>query len=174
MIFDFDDFYDANQGMSHLEALRECNAGFKCTVFAVPAKCSAEMLVVLPPWIEVAVHGLHHNTARESEKWTREDMHRALDIAEQLPRFVKGFKAPGWQISDACYDVLNERGYWVADQPYNNDRRPGDLPSYVIGEGSWHGHIQNVCGNGLVETFPELHSAVCHCGTFQFVSEAVQ
>ena len=101
-------------------------------------------------------------------------MEQLLDEPIVQKHFVQGFKAPGWQISDGCYEVLLDRGWWVADQPYNDHRRPEGLRVHRLGDGDhWHGHIQNVCGNGLEETFPTVLDLVKNADSFQFISEAV-
>jgi hypothetical protein len=90
-------------------------------------------------------------------------------------RFVEGWKSPGWQISAGTYRALNELGWWVADQHLEDHRRPEGLRTYFYEDGldRWHGHIQNVCGNGLQETWPVLLEAVTEAPSFEFVSEAV-
>jgi peptidoglycan/xylan/chitin deacetylase (PgdA/CDA1 family) len=173
MICDFDDFYDGNTGLDYLFHLHAMRPDFRCTLFTVPNRITNATLESLPSWMEVAVHGFDHPTPRECEGWDRDAMDRLLDHVSTRPKFVRGFKAPGWQISNACYDVLLERGYWVADQDYNNGRRPPGLPCYLLGPESWHGHIQNVCGNGLQETFDELSRRVSEADRFQFVSEVI-
>jgi predicted deacetylase len=87
--------------------------------------------------------------------------------------FVQGFKAPGWQISDPCYQVLLERGWWVADQHLEDQRRPPGLRTYFYEDGNWHGHIQDVCGNGIEETWHELRDYVAGAASFEFASEAL-
>ena len=96
-------------------------------------------------------------------------------IRGRPPQFVEGFKAPGWQISDGCYQACMEAGWWVADHYENDDRRPDGLRAHVLDTGDhWHGHIQNVCGNGLQERFPELLARVREAESFQLISEVVE
>ena len=61
----------------------------------------------------------------------------------------------------------------MADQAYNDERRPKNLPVYIVGNNSWHGHTQNVCGNGIEETFEQLKKLVSETHVFKFVSEEV-
>ena len=90
-------------------------------------------------------------------------------------RFVEGWKSPGWQISDGTYQALRELGYWCADHPDNNERRPHWLRTHVHGTGDHvHTHCQNVCGNGLEEIFPYLLKRVTQATSFQWVSEVVE
>jgi hypothetical protein len=102
-----------------------------------------------------------------------------LDLIEHVewahPRWARGFKAPGWQISDGCYEALLERGWWVADQRYNDGRRPAGLRFHCEGDGDHvHTHVQNVCGNGLEETFLRLLQAVSEAESFDLISEVVR
>lgn len=170
LIVDFDDAYDENIRLDLLNKLHETNPKFKCTIFAIPARCTNEFLESLPEWIEIAVHGWSHPTPTECQNWTYERMNKLLD-EPVLKYFKKIFKAPGWQISDGCYQALLERDYIVADQQYNTDRRPEGLKVYELGENSWHGHIQNVCGNGIEETFNTLVERIKGETDFRFVSE---
>lgn len=182
MIVDFDDFAQDNHRLDLLHRLKEANPLFRCTLFAVPGQGSWQFWEQVPRWCELAVHGWEHPDPRECETWTKERMLRLMDAQIVQANFVRGFKAPGWQISDGCYEALAERGWWVADQPYNNDRRPKGLRVHLLSETAssggdpdhWHGHIQNVMGNGLEETWDVLLGRVAKADSFQLVSEAVQ
>lgn len=173
MIVDFDDFTERDNRLDLLHKLKQSNPAFRCTLFAIPALGSADFWnLVVPEWCELAVHGWAHPNPRECEGWTKGAMQAVMHLKPE--RFVDGFKAPGWQISDGCYEALHEGGWWVADQPYNDSRRPTGLLTHRLGDGDhWHGHIPNVCGNGIEETFPLLLKRVHVATDFQFVSEAV-
>ena len=176
MIFDVDDLHEGHDRMDLLLRLKDANPAFKVTAFAPPALGSLDYWESLPDWIEIAVHGWHHGghgcpDPREAQHWTYE---QAMDVLLAVPdRFVKGFKAPGWQISDGTYRALVEIDYWVADQHYNDHRRPAGLRVHCEGDGDHaHHHVQDVCGNGLAESFPALLERVRRAELFQFVSEA--
>lgn len=179
MIVDFDDFCESEHRLDLLHALHEANPGFRCTLFAIPAKGSDEFWASVPEWCELAVHGWEHPHPREAENWTYSEMLRVM--WSKPGRFVEGFKAPGWQISDASYHALRDREWWVADHYENDERRPVGITSHVISRTAssggdpehWHGHIPNVCGNGIEETFPELLERVRQAETFEWVSEKV-
>lgn len=175
MIFDWDDFHEKNHRLDLLGKLKEIRPDFKCTVFAVPGLGDARFWASVPDWIELAVHGWLHPDPYESDHWTKDDLLGLMDYPIVQDYFVEGFKAPGWQISDGCYEALVERDWWVADQPYNDERRPKELRVHRLGDGDhWHGHIQNVCGNGLEETWDQVVQLVEDADSFQFISEAVQ
>jgi hypothetical protein len=143
-------------------------------LFAVPGLGSDEFWESVPDWCELAVHGWVHPDPYECAEWSYDRMMTLLD-EPILWWFTRGFKAPGWQISDGCYEALLERGWWVADQPYNDDRRPSGLRVHRLGDGDhWHGHIQNVCGNGLEETWDELVGRVREAESFELISEVVE
>jgi len=178
MIFDTDDLHETNHRLDLLERLHDANPAFKMTAFAVPAYCPESFLNSLPEWIEVAVHGWDHggrdcSNAREAENWSYE---QAIDVMLAVPgRFVDGFKAPGWQISDGTYLALEELGWWVADQHYNDDRRPRGISFHCEGDGDHvHTHVQNVCDNGLEQLFPLLLARVEAAESFQWISEVVR
>lgn len=178
MIFDTDDFHETNHRLDLLERLHDANPAFRMTAFAIPAYCPESFLDSLPDWIEVAVHGWAHggrdcSDPREAEHWTYE---QAIDVLLAVPdRFVDGFKAPGWQISDGTYQALAELGFWVADQHYNDHRRPAELLCHCEGDGDHvHTHVQNVCGNGLEEQFALLLDLVAAASSFELISESVR
>jgi hypothetical protein len=179
VIVDFDDFTEHTHRLDLLERLRDANPAFRCTLFAVPALGDDRFWSSVPEWCELAVHGWLHPHPRECQDWSAERM-REL-IAAKPERFVDGFKAPGWQISDGCYEALVEAGWWVADHYENDGRRPAGLRAHVISRTAasggdpahWHGHIPDVCGNGIWETFPRLIDRVRAAESFELVSEAV-
>jgi hypothetical protein len=178
MIVDFDDFCIETNRLDLLFRLKDTNPKFKCTLFAIPGKGTVEFWDEVPDWCELAVHGWMHTSPMECFDWSYD---RAVEMIESKPdKFVKGFKAPGWQISSGTYLALRDNGWWVADH-WSREDRPEGLASFVTYEESamglnpdhWHGHIPNVCGNGIEETFQALLHAVFSAEEFQFVSEAV-
>lgn len=175
MIVDFDDFHETNHRLDLLEKLKEANPLFRCTLFTIPGKCREPFLDDVPNWCQIAVHGWSHPDSYECSEWTYEKMERVVNDHVVREYFCRGFKAPGWQISDDCYLALRDNGWWVADQPYNDKRRPLGIRVHRLGDGDhWHGHIQNVEGNGLEERFEELLARVEKASHFEWISEAVQ
>jgi hypothetical protein len=176
VIFDWDDMHDGQHRLDLFEALKQVNPAFRATVFAIPGLCSAAFLESLPDWLEVVPHGWLHggpdcSDPREAENWTYE---RAVDALRAPSRFVHGWKSPGWKISDGTYQALLKMGWWCADHPENDQRRPEGLRVHVLGgPDHWHGHIQNVCGNGLEETWAELLPTVANAESFELISEVV-
>ena len=137
VILDLDDAFDGNDRLPLLEELRRQIPQLCVTLFAIPGRCSPEWVQAMQQradWIDIVPHGWMHETNRECQRWTRDQCETALHDAESLGFTTRGFKAPGWQISDGCYVELLSRGYWVADQPYNNARRPAGLRCYLLGE----------------------------------------
>lgn len=160
--------------MDRLLALKDIRPEFRCTLFAIPGRSTDVWCGSLPDWIELAVHGWNHDSVYECADWSSHDLARALDSDIVQTYFVDGFKAPGWQISDACYQELLHRGWWVADQHLEDERRPPNLAVYFYEDGNWHGHIQNVCGNGIEETWDRLVEAVRSADSFEFASESAR
>jgi len=175
VICDFDDFHETNHRYDLLHRLKDANPLFRCTLFAVPALGSDSFWASTPRWCELAVHGWLHPDPHECSEWPAVRMRQLLDERIVREHFINGFKAPGWQISDGCYQVLKERGWWVADQHLEDHRRPPTIPTYFYEDGDdrWHGHIQDVCGNGLAERFDELLRRVRDATEFRYASEAL-
>lgn len=173
MVFDWDDFSETNNRLDLLYRLKGLRDDFRCTLFAVPGLGSELFWETVPEWCELAVHGWKHPDPHECENWTYERTMEAMATAPA--RFVDGFKAPGWQISQGTYKALHDHGWWVADHPDNTGRRPEGIRTHVldIGPRHWHGHIQNVCGNGLEQTWQQVVQLVTTADSFELVSESV-
>lgn len=174
MVFDWDDFHEHNHKLDRLWELKRLRPDFRCTMFAVPGLGSDGFWEAVPDWIELAVHGWQHPDPYECAVWSYGRMEALLDEPVVERFFVEGFKAPGWQISDDCYRVLKDRGWWVADQHLEDNRRPVGLHTYFYEDGHWHGHIQDVCGNGLEETWAQVVDLVRHAPSFEFASEVAE
>lgn len=190
IVFDSDDFgcdhIISDMCQSHdcrdvLLELKKVNPAFKATLFTIPAEMTPELGVwasINKNWIEVAVHGFYHNSNYECEKIIYDDFTQRMSWVAHDTLYTPGFKAPGWQISDDIYQWLKDHGWWVADQSYNNERRPKDLPVYIINDDpeitSIHTHTWNCVGNGVYELFDQLVEQIKDETEFRFVSEVVK
>lgn len=173
MVVDFDDIWPGNDGMDLLQELKEVNREFKVTLFAVPGRGDDEYWDRFPPWVELAVHGWLHPDPYECSTWSYD---RMMELIENRPlRFARLFRAPGWQISNGCYEACLDAGWSVADHPDNDHRRPEGLLTHVLDQGDHlHGHIGwNGSGNDLAANFQSMRARVWAADSFAFVSEAV-
>lgn len=190
LVFDSDDFgvdhVISDMCQSHdcrdvLMELKKINPNFKATLFTIPMEITLEMMNWAEnnrDWIELAYHGFSHHSNYECEKMPEEDFDLLFNMCTSLmpgikQLFVKGFKAPGWQISDGAYAWLKKKGFWVADQDNNDERRPKELKVYKVGENSVHTHTWNCVGNGVYELFDELKQKVADNKEWRFVSESL-
>ena len=160
--------------------LKEANSNFKITLFAIPGEMTPELLwwaAGNDDWVELAMHGFFHYSNYECEKMSFGDFEMMFyqpSLSAMIKKFVKVFKAPGWQISDDIYRWLLENEWRVADQAYNDGRRPKELPVYKVGKNSVHTHTWSCMGNGIDETLPQLLEKVKQTNDFRFVSEVVK
>lgn len=171
-----------------LDKLHILNPAFKCTLFAIPGEMTPELLrwcIMNSSWIELAVHGIYHSSNYECEKMTYREfdglMRQSTMTRMIMGNFVKGFRAPGWQISDDIYKWLLDNDWWVADQGYNDMRRPIGLKAYVNYDGqfkvrgddvnAYHGHTWDVGWNGIYEDYDKVSDLVKNTQEFKFVSE---
>jgi len=187
IVFDSDDFganhVISDQCQAHdcrdkLDALHYSNPNFKVTLFAIPGEMTPELLQWCKAnnsWVELAVHGFFHSDNWECSKMTVFEFNEYMKSFELMidQFFVKGFKAPGWQISDDIYQWLLQQGWWVADQHYNDNRRPKDLPVYHIGDNSIHTHTWDCVDNGIYELYDQLVEKMKDEQEFKFVSEVI-
>lgn len=200
IVFDADDL-GCNRIISDMCQSHDCrdkldefhytNPNFKATLFAIPAQMTYELLEwckANESWIELAVHGVTHSSNYECSEMTYEEFDYAiapfLGMIEDY--FVKGFKAPGWQVSDGVYQWLETHNWWVADQSYNNNRRPILLPAYVNDSGEFyihghdkgnfdgkHYHTWDCVGNGVYELSDQIKQDITGVEEFKFVSEVL-
>jgi hypothetical protein len=205
MVWDADDFgcshkisdaCESHDCRDKLDEFHYVNPNFKATLFAIPGEMTyelAEWCKANNSWIELAVHGLSHSSNYECEKMNYEEFDNALKPLQPMldNYFVKGFKAPGWQISDDIYKWLDNHGWWVADQSYNNNRRPNALPAYVNDNGNFyvhkpipgeashipvngkHYHTWNCVNNGVYECSDEIKETIQGVDEFKFISEVL-
>lgn len=175
MVFDWDDHHPGNDAMPRLELLKQLRPDFKATLFTIPALSPDEWVDAHPDWVELVPHGWLHgdppSDGGECKFWTDRTARAFIRlIGTRSTRWARGFKAPGWQISDATYRALADAGWWIADQHLEDNRRP-PMPTYFYEDGHWHGHVQNVCGNGLQETWNTVVELVRSAESFDFASE---
>ena len=170
IIVDADDFYEGNEEWELLTSIKKHIPNFKINLFCVVGLCSDNFISKYKKieWIDLIPHGWKHLTSKECIAWSYKTSIEYLCKIERY-ELTKGFKAPGWQISNGMYKALIRKGYWVADQSYNNNRRPKNLKVYMLDEPyKYHYHIQNVCGNGLEESLKQILSLK---GNFKFIKE---
>ena len=172
MTFDWDDHCESNDAMPWMLMLKKINPEFKATLFSIPALGDDAFWDDHPDWVELAMHGWAHPDAREAEHWTYD---QSIDVLLSAPAaFVKVWKSPGWLTSPGMYRALLDLGWAVADQHLADTARPPELPVYLWEDGeNWHGHVQNVCGNGLGETWGRVSSLVRETEEFEFVSQRI-
>lgn len=151
-VFDLDDMHDEAPAVDMLFDLKAQFPALKVTLFTIPSMSTHQKLMPLSslPWVELAVHGWSHHPNTECLHWTEGEAHRRLEMAEGMGVFVKGFKAPGWQINELVMRVLKDRGYWLAG--HEKDRvlaQQVELPHYIAANNpmSVHGHMQDIHQN---------------------------
>ncbi len=209
IIVDLDDLAEDSRSIADLRRLDELRAvipTFKATLFTIGGRCSGRFIADIKasrPWLELVAHGWMHQTNRECQEWNADVCHQALAASHALGLTTRGFKAPGWQISDGCYQALLDEGYWVADQHYNDERRPDGLKSYCldasgvaafttflgVDETGWkrhmvtavaiqiHGHIGHLNGhnaNAIEIIAPQILAAAQRDTDFRFISEVME
>lgn len=187
-VFDSDDF-GCNHAISEMTQSHDCrdvlvelkaiNPDFKATLFAIPGEMTAELSAwaqMNKDWIELAVHGFFHQSNYECSELIYEDMAFFMDeFKDILKYFVKGFKAPGWQIGDDVRRWIKDNDYWLADHVDNGQKRlEFPMKTYVVGENSVHTHTWDCVGNGVYELREQLKEEVKNTKDWKFVSEVIR
>lgn len=183
------DMCQSHDCRDQLLKLKEIHPDFKCTMFAIPGEMTLELMTwceANSDWVELAVHGFFHSSNYECEKMSYEQFDLMMDshiIDTDL--FKKIFRAPGWQISDDGLQWLADNDWIIADQGYNDERRPKSARAYVNYDGNfkvydgkgqyeveaYHGHTWDVGWNGIYEDFEKVAGLVSEAKEFKFVSE---
>jgi hypothetical protein len=96
--------------------------------------------------------------------WAHKHDEILTDYKLKIWKGAKVYRAPFWQLPDEMYRRLHRHGYKIMLNPEVKDTRIGirfnwnlkDNPpldeEVIIG----HGHIKNVCGNGILESFERI------------------
>lgn len=175
LIADWDDLTDKDIWfIEKLKELKKINPAFKCTVFAIPGKCGDNFIHNIPDWVQIAAHGWDHNSNYECLSWDQAQMFRVMSYLDQYWKKTKIFKFPGWQGSVDARMALRFNGWTLADNPNYKELRIDGLRIYdhtEYGDSAWHGHVANVCGNGLLETWDRLVERVKNETEFKWISE---
>jgi hypothetical protein len=157
---DLDDWNKPNDTPEVHNAIKELDhyfdGGFRVNLFVssklpIPDRRSYAFMV------DYLMHGVYH------EEW-ESPTYKQL-YAWQNAKRTMIYKAPYWQLTDELYERLIERKWRVMlNGEDKNEGRNGirfnwnikDNPSLnnhiLIG----HGHVQNVCGNGLLESMDRI------------------
>lgn len=204
MIFEWDDFgvnhIISDQCQSHdcrdqLDKLHLLNPAFKATLFTIPGEMTPELYnwcAANSSWIELAWHGFFHTSNYECEKMSYEEFDTLINGFSSVGfSYQNIFRAPGWQISDAVIEWLFDHDWIIADQSYNDRRRPENMKAYVNREGifsiqdksktglgdfneeveAYHGHTWDVGWNGIYEDYAKVEQLVKDTKEFKFISE---
>jgi len=180
-VLDFDDFTAEQWQVDLIHQLRQAVPDVRLTLFTILGQISEQALQEWAelPWVEIAAHGWDH-TRKECARWGVEE---SRDYIRKLAQwdFINGFKAPYWQGNSVLYKELKDVGYWVADNIRYSGRHQSldKVYMYNCRCGSCrsctykrvHGHIPNVCGNGLEECM-DRYSALQ--GPFMTISEVME
>jgi hypothetical protein len=157
VFLDLDDFGESNNRLDWLWMLKKEFPNFKVNLFTIPDQVYGNFCAYIRSlnWVQTCIHGFHHEHDEEiSEK--------ILDWrSEELVLFAKVYRAPYWQLSDKMYERLRKLDYKIMLHP--DDPREGIKFNWNIKDSPppldilyAHGHIQDVCENGLVESFGNL------------------
>jgi hypothetical protein len=154
---DFDDFSESNNRLDWFWMLKKEFPNFKVNLFTITKDCSISFLEYIKDldWVQLCIHGTKHlNNEEVSEK----DL---TDLTSVELGFTKIYRAPFWQLSDVMYERLKKLGFKIMLHP--DDLREGIKYNWNIKNSPppldilyGHGHIQDVCENGLVESFSNI------------------
>lgn len=185
VVLDLDDFSVLRSRMDLLLKIKEHYPKFKVSMFAIPYDYeyeTSQLRLVRGEalrkikenldWIQLIPHGVMHipeEFARADKEATRMAL-AAIDEAfgkDGLP-YEHGFKAPFWLWNQDVVDVLDEYGWWGAqdrNQPDNLRTKKFYEYTYSIDEPFWeskdevlklHGHISLPSSNNLEDCLENI------------------
>lgn len=185
VVLDLDDFSVLRSRMDLLTTIKEHYPNFKVSMFTIPYDYEYETTTLRLvraealdrikknlDWIQVIPHGVMH-IPQEFSRADKETMKMAMASIDEafekdgLP-YVKGFKAPFWLWNQDVVDVLDEYGWFGAqdrNQPENIRTKKKYEYDYSIDEPFWqsdkevvklHGHISLPSANNLEDCLLNL------------------
>jgi hypothetical protein len=150
---------------------KEDNPAGKVTLFAIPRRCSADLLKKYRAldWVELAVNGWWYHT-HECLAWTDDDTVAKLKWCEDAG-YTKGFRASGFQITREVINGCNQTGFWISGHANDLDLwKPGDV-TYIYNRRRRTDTWRSVHGNANTEM---SNIDTVRGSKFQFVSEVVE
>ena len=179
VVFDLDDLCDDLDPWFVLHDLKELWPGLKVTMFAIPGRCSPQLLEKYGnlDWVELGVHGYHHSTM-ECAVWSKEEAENKLVEVDDWWPGVKVFKAPGWVKNTHVDKALYDNGWIIADhiaQAPDWSNSPAHRYVYNAQDKvlAIHGHTWDTCDNGPTRWL-EMFAEVGDDPEFQFVSDVAE
>lgn len=177
---EMDDFSPRNSSLNLLEEIKEHYPSFQATLFLVPWEIrfgeptpitQEEFLPWVnavkknQDWLQIGLHGLTHLPEEFGSLGYLASKQR-IETAEKMLqnrgiRYEKIFKAPCWSISEEAERACADLGFKVVKDGYYNWNLKDEFPKELAESGVpiiAHGHIQNVCGNGLEESMGRILS----------------
>lgn len=177
-VFELDDLCDDLDPWSELHELKERWPGLKVTLFAIPGRCSPDLLAKYRAldWVELGVHGLYHSSF-ECSTWGYDYTREVLDSLMEAG-WTPLIKAPGWIGNPQFYDSVHDAGWMVADNIVHADWwGETDCLRYVYNARpelrALHGHTWDTCDNGPSDWW-DMFEGTPYNAEFKFVTEVVQ
>jgi hypothetical protein len=179
IVVSYDDLWEGNDNWDAFVEFQKKIPNFKATFFVNPGQCSEAFLRKIDqPWSELAYHCENHSGGFKN--WTKEEAIQHLMKYHKNYNFVKGFKAPGWKITQNLIEACKELDFWVS----SISTIPVDIEKkyyvyYKKGEGllelkeyvQYYGHLQS---HNFNENLKELEEYVLkNNNRFKFVSEVI-
>ena len=177
--YDVDDLSPYCHRFDLIENLRERYLDFKMTAFFIPwdirynaqekgtpitdkrYKDFADYVVdgQLDGWLDISIHGLTHAPEEFLNLTYTEAQNRLLVAQKMLTnvgiKYNDMFKAPQWLINKDAKKAVEDMGMKVMEDGYYNWNTKDEMPKKkrkIIA----HGHVQDVMGNGIEESFTRL------------------
>ena len=191
---EYHDFSPVNHHLDILEEFHDHYPNFKVTLFTVPweirfgrnlKESSPITLEKFKPfreainkcdWIEIGLHGLTHAPLEFAELSYEAAIKRIVSGMKmfenaEIKNFAKVFIAPQWEISKEAKQAATDMGFVVLENNYYNWNLAMDKPNADAKEPFiMHGHVQDVCDNGMAETQGKILSLPIDT-EFLFLSE---
>jgi len=177
IVISYDDLWEGNDKWVVFEKFYAKFPKYKVTFFVNPGQCSPEFLKkIKKPWTELVYHAENHTGSHM--KWSKEESKEKLLKYYDKHGFVKGFKGPGWRLSQNIIDACKELGFWIAsistipveiDKKFYTYYKKGEGLSHLPNYSQYYGHIQS---HNFNENLKELEEHCNECDPeFRFVSE---
>ncbi len=174
IIVSFDDIYKNHDRWEEFKKIKEEIPEFKVTLFVITRDDKEYWDSLKTDWTELVFHSYEHSG--EWLNWSVEEAEKQLKYYNELG-FAKGFKAPGWHMTENICKAINNLDFWVCtckNQKYIfKDKWITQAQRFKIYDNYaelW-GHAQDVDFDIKIQRLKDYYKV--NKGTFRFISEVI-
>ena len=175
IVVSFDDIYKNNDRWEELKKIKEEIPDFKVTLFVITYDDEEYWNSLKTDWTELVFHAYEHRG--DWKEWSVEDAEKWLSYFNSLG-FAKGFKAPGWHMTENICKAINNLDFWVCTCKGQKFVFKNSFTTLKQGLNIYDnyvevwGHTQDKDFNDKLNKLREYYKS--NGGSFKFISELIK